>query len=204
MARTTLDRAGKAGRAATASMRTAVRRVVDEAAGGTEDVAFSSLQWLTAGIFLVAGADAVLRERKTPGRLTELVRWAPLLAAPLAGAAHAARALRPNRATRLAAQVLDGVAMGVAAAGIGRVLYETAADSSAGAPWTSGPRHRARALSRTVAPLTFGATGVLGLILDREEQDEQAAQRRLRRRASVVERLVPKRRPRLDHVVVHI
>jgi hypothetical protein len=204
MPRATLKRARRAGRAASANVRAAVRRVVDEAAGDTEDVTFSSLQWMTAGIFLVAGADAVLRERKSQGRVTELVRWAPLLAAPLAGAAHAARALSPNRKTRVAAQVLDGLAMGVAAAGVGRVLYEAATDGAAGGPWTSGPRHRARALSRTVAPLTFGATGVLGLILDREERDEEAELRRLRRRARVVERLVPKRRPRLDHIVVHI
>lgn len=200
----TLDSAAGVGRAAVANVRTAVRRVANEAAGGPDDVAFSSLHWMTAAIFLVAGADAALRERKASGRVTKLVRWAPLLAAPLAGAAHAARAVRPSRATRLAAQMLDGLAMSVAAAGIGRALYETAADASAGGPWTSGRRHRARLLSRAVAPLTFGATGILGLILDREEQEERAAQRRLRRRASVVERLVPRRRPRLDRIVLHI
>ena len=55
-----------------------------------------------------------------------------------------------------------------------------------------------------LVPLTFGATACLGLLLEREEESERDERARLRRRARVVERLVPRRRSRLDRIVVHV
>jgi hypothetical protein len=170
----------------------------------SDEFSFPALHWMTAAIFLAAGAEAALGRR--PGSHTNGVRWAPLLAAPLAGAAHAARALHPSRTTRVAAQLLNGVAIGVGAVGLASstlALFDDDLDLPADDRF--GPRRKP--LSQRVpslAPLAFGAAGLLGVILDREEQSDGAAHAALERRARIVERLVPKRRGRVERIVVHV
>jgi hypothetical protein len=56
----------------------------------------------------------------------------------------------------------------------------------------------------SLAPLAFAAVGVLGMLLDREEEEIDEARDSLERRARVVERLVPKRKAKLDRIVVHV
>jgi len=172
---------------------------------------------MTAALFAAAGAEAALRQRVASappapgprharpsvaalaGMLRDPVGIASALAAPLAGAAHVARAIGGAPRARLAARVLDVVAAGVAVAGAVRAAYNALGRE----PARPVARSRSR-LAGAVAPLTFGATAVLGLILEHEEERERRERERLRRRASVVERLVPRRRARLDRIVLHI
>ncbi len=200
--------------------REAVHRLREREAPqqGDEPTALPALHWMTAGLFLAAGADAALRAgsarasgtvrpRGAAAALAELGTTlrdpavaAPLLAAPLAGLAHAARVLSPTPRARRAARLLDGVAAGVAVAGAARAAYNALAR---GANGRTGAQPRAR-LAGAVAPLTFGATALLGLLLEHEEERERRELEHLRHRASVVERLVPRRKARLDRIVLHI
>jgi hypothetical protein len=61
-----------------------------------------------------------------------------------------------------------------------------------------------RSASGYTTSLALAATGILGLVLDRREREMREERARLERRASIVERLVPRRRGRLDHIVVHV
>ena len=166
----------------------------DEGEEAASPTSFPELHWMTAALFLAAGADAARQHLP----LSDPARLAPLLAAPVVGAAHAARALSSAPGARQATRLLDGVAAGVAVAATARVAYNALARGRPAEP--PAPRGLAAAL----VPLTFGATAVLGLLLDRVEERERRELRRLRRRASVVERLVPRRRARMDHIVLHI
>jgi hypothetical protein len=166
-----------------------------------DEYAFPALHWMTAAVFIAAGIESAFGQRR--GNDLDGVRWAPLLAAPLAGAAHAARALQPTRATRIAAQFLNGVAIGVGIAGFASSTWAVVEDERLRADF--GPRRKP--ISKrlpSLAPLAFGAAGMLGILLDREEREDARAHQALERRARVVERLVPKRRPRLDRIVLHI
>lgn len=195
------DAAGRV-RDAVDGMRDAIGGLASS--GEAEEPAFSGLQWMTAGLFIAAGAEAALRARGN-GLVGTALRWAPLVAAPLAGAAHAARAVRPGRRTRMAACVVDGMAAGVAAVGVGLAAVESVRSARGGPPIPGAVRRRvARQLGAGVAPLTFGATAALGFILDREEEEDRSEHRRLARRGRIVERLVPRRRPKLDHIVLHV
>lgn len=177
----------------------------EEAVSENAAPAFQRLHWVAAGLFLAAGAEAALAARRTGSEMPGPLRWAPVIAAPLAGAAHAARAMRPSAATRTAASLLNGLAIGVGAAGVLAGAYAARSQRARRRAWSLPPDHRPLAERITAAaPLTFGATGILGLVLDHEEQSEADARHRLERRASLVERLVPKRRARIDHVVVHV
>ena len=71
----------------------------DEAEDGHDDFAFGGLHLLVAGLFLASGAEAALGERRGEYAAAG-TRWGPLAAAPLAAAAHAARAIAPCRAPR--------------------------------------------------------------------------------------------------------
>lgn len=170
-----------------------------------DEPVFPALQWMTAALFVAAGAEAVIRGRSgSPGR-TDPLAYAPLVAAPLAGAIHTARALTSAPEARLVAQIVDGLAAGVAVAAIGRVAYDAFGRSRGASDPGAWPAARsAHRLAAAVAPLTFGATAALGLLLEHEEDRERRERERLRRRASVVERLVPRRRGRVDHIVVHV
>ena len=161
----------------------------------SDDSPLSGLQWMTATLFIAAGAETALGERRGDYRADSL-RWAPLVAAPLAGAVHAARALWPGRTTRILSQVADGLAIGVGVAGIASSLYSAVQDDD--------EVYDRNVTLPSLAPLAFAAVGVLGMLLDREEEEIDDARDSLERRARVVERLVPKRKARLDRIVVHI
>ncbi len=191
-----------------------------EAGEGEPEPTFPALHWLTAGLFLAAGAEALLDQRGDTTRLSGpldrphrarraargVVRVAPLVAAPLAGAAHAARAVTNGPNLRLATQLLDGVAVGVAAAGLAAAAYDALGEQ----PTAHGPGAASRVgrtatrVARALVPITLGGIAVLGMLLETEEEREREMVRRLRRRASIVERLVPRRRARFDHIVLHI
>ena len=161
-----------------------------------DDSALSGLHWMTATLFLAAGAETALGERRGDHRAGDALRWAPLVAAPLAGAVHAARALWPGRATRMMSQVADGLAIGVGVAGIASSLYSAGQDDDE-------VDDRSVAVP-SLAPLAFAAVGLLGMLLDREEAEIDETRASLERRARVVERLVPQRKARVDRIVVHI
>ncbi len=169
--------------------------------GGAEDrePLFPALHWMTAALFAAAGTEAALRLRGGRG-VGDLLRIAPLLAAPLGSTVHVARARSGAPRIRLATQLVDGLAAGIAVAGVFGAAYN--AVEGTGTTW---PRTRAaRRLASALVPLTFGATACLGLLLERQEDEERGEVERLRRRARIVERLVPQRRPRLDRIVVHV
>jgi hypothetical protein len=163
---------------------------------------FDALHWMVAGVFLAAGAEAAFGSRRGAGR--DDVRIAPLVAGTTAAAAHVARALLPHRAARTIAQLLNGVAIGVGAAGVVSSVLNVAQDDAREWRW-SGPR-RKPLFKRipSLAPLTFGVAGGLGVLLDREERADAREHDRLERRARIVERLVPKRRARVDRIVIHV
>jgi hypothetical protein len=169
-------------------------RIAGDADEDESDFALSGLHWLTAGLFLAVGAESAFGERRGDQRASHAVRWAPLLAAPLAGAAHAVRAIWPSPATRMLARVADGVALTVGTAGLASSLYSARRENETSA-------HQQLP---SFAPLAFAAVGVLGMMLDEEEEQVEDVQRSLERRARVVERLVPKRKARLDRIVVHV
>lgn len=190
------------------SPRAAVRRVED-AADGVGRTVHAPLHWMAAGLFVATGAEALASrrlaadvegQRRQPWRLLGL---APLVVAPLAGAAHAAEAVRPVPRTRRLARWLDGFAVGAAAVAAAAGAFSTAR-------WSRDPRWYRRgrttrlSLLDAVAPLAFGATGALGLLLEREEREEAKRRHRLARRARLMDRLLPRRRAKIDRIVVHV
>lgn len=197
--------------------------ILDRIDGGPAEPepTFPALHWMTAALFLAAGTEALLRQRAPDERsidgpldrsnrarkaARDALRVAPLVAAPLAGAAHAARAVTTGPRLRLATQVMDGVAVGVAAAGLATAAYAAMEEGAAPADPSGRSRLRRSAarVAQAIVPITFGAIAVLGMLLETEEEREREKVRRLRRRASIVQRLVPQRRARFDHIVLHI
>lgn len=114
--------------------------------------------------------------------------WVPAIIAPLTVAGHVANAFRPDDDLQRVMRVLDVAAI---AAGAGIVIAQLLTRSAArnGLPNAS---------------LALASTGVLGLLLDRQAREAEAERARLERRASIIERWVPKRRRKLDRVVVHV
>jgi hypothetical protein len=163
----------------------------------------AALHWVTAGFFAGAGFQALVS--RVPGRGP--VRWGALLAAQLAGTAHAARALRPTPRTCRAARVLDGVAIAVGGVTLAASAAHGVRRRQLLAGWLRGG---SRVLRRppAAAPLTLGATGILGLLLDQEEEREEEERRRLAGgghwAVRIADRLVPRRRRRVERIVVHI
>lgn len=159
---------------------------------------FGPLRVLTAQLLLVTAAESVLNALESrgsgsapdairgSGRGTLAARMVPGLIAPLAAAAHLVQLSNPSRTADVATRVLDTAVVG---AGVGAAL--------------AGLISR-RGGARTAAPLALATAGVLGLVIDRQERAHAVEHRRLVRRASIVERMVPARRPKLDHIVVHI
>ncbi|MEX2284349.1 MAG: hypothetical protein WEE89_17805 [Gemmatimonadota bacterium] len=162
--------------------------------------AFSGLHWLTAGLFVAAGAEAAFGARRGEYRRPDAIRWAPLVTAPVAGAAHVAQAVWPSSTTRVLTQVANSMAIGVGAAGLANSVY--AALTEAGA--SDEERQSWLESMPSFAPLAFAAIGVLGLMLQDQEEDVDEEREQLKRRGRIVERFVPKRRARLDHIVVHV
>lgn len=167
---------------------------------------FRALQLLTAQMLLVTGADAALHalrqselataqapprthdsDRQTPSAQSFAATWAPTLLAPVAAAAHLRHSADPSPATALATRILDAAVIGAGAAALVGSLI-------------ASPSRRNAALG----PLALASAGALGLVLDRQQRATEQQMAQLRHRASVVERLVPRRRARLDRVVVHV
>ena len=138
----------------------------------------AGLHWLTAGLFVAAGAEAALGERRGDYR-ADAIRWAPMVAAPVAGAVQAARALWPSPTTRMIAQLVNGVALGVGAAGLAASVSDAMSDAE-----YDGDGESLSLTERvpSLAPLAFGAVGLLGLLLDNEDQ-------RPRKRAKLIIRV---------------
>lgn len=176
----------------------AVRRQ-DEDKEADSTGGFGPLRLLTAQLLLVTAAEAVLKavEFRDPeprpdrfrgtGRGATAAKLAPGVIAPLAAAAHLMHLSNPSRAVDVATRVLDTAVVGV---GVGAAL--------------AGLVSRRSGAARSTAPLALATAGVLGLVIDRQERAHEIEHRRLARRASVVEKLVPARRPKVDHIVVHV
>jgi hypothetical protein len=132
---------------------------------------FAGLHWMTAGLFVAAGAEAALGQRRGDHRPDDAVRWAPLVAAPIAGAAQAARAIWPSDSTRAVARIVNAAALAVGVAGLASSVRATLSERE------YEPEEEPTLLERipSLAPLAFGAVGLLGLLLDSEEEEAAVA-----------------------------
>jgi hypothetical protein len=161
---------------------------------------FRTLRFFTAELLVTAGVQASLRlfrdrtrdgharhEQQDTDAPTPL-ELAPALLGPAAAAVQAIRAVRPSENAETATRVMNALVIAAGAAG----LAETASRAIRGEGRFS------------FNPLLFGYIGVLGLLLDREEADVREQTEQLRRRASLVERWVPKRKTRVKGIVVHV
>jgi hypothetical protein len=161
------------------------------------------VQILTAKLLLFTGLGTTLEawkngssgwhrdDSEAPHAYTLAARpvgWAPAVLGTAAAVAHAVHAFTPTERTRLATRTFD---VAVVAAGLLGL-----ADALATA-------RRAGELP-DVGPVSLASAGLLGILIDRNEGHHQAERARLERRASLVERLVPQRRHRLDRIVVHV
>ena len=161
------------------------------------------LRLLAAPMLLLTGIEATmesLRQSRSAGTATEdqghrrinragyAAVWAPSMLTPFAAAAQVAHLSRPSEAVAVASRVLNTAVVG---AGIGAMAQMLVA-------------YQQRRQAPSLAPLALTAAGLLALLLDRQEQRIQAERSRLEQRANVVERLVPKRRAKLDRIVVHV
>ncbi len=160
-----------------------------------QDSHLGGLRAATAQLFLAAGSGTALEQligdddgAGTPATYAPRpLAWAPAILGPLTAAAQIAHARRPTPRTATALQVLNGATIAIGAALLAVDLWSN----------RSHGQHR-------LAPLALASAGLLGFALDRHEQALSVSTQRLRRRADVVERLVPRRRPKLDRVVVHV
>jgi hypothetical protein len=176
-----------------------LRPRIEQALEGPPETRIATIEPLriaTAQLLLLAATAAGLERLgrgPNPGHLATregfpaALAWGPLLVGPLAAATQlrAARRTSGDSGPRL---LLNGACVALGGAIVAHDLLR----ARYGAP-----------IARP-APLAFAAAGLLGIALDRHVHDLEHTERELRRRASVVERLVPRRRARLDRVVVHV
>jgi hypothetical protein len=180
----------------------------DDQDDAPDDSVFGALRVLAAQLLFTTGVSTTLHhlQQRTRGdaadefespatgsgtvplRRPEAAIWAPLLLGTAAAAAHVAHTVRPSEKTLAAMRILNGAVVGVGVAELGDTLYASA--------------RRERPFS--TASLVFGSAGVLGFLLDRGESEIEAEREQLERRARIVERFVPRRRPKLEKVVVHV
>jgi hypothetical protein len=156
------------------------------------------LQLLAAQLLLVTGIGAALdgmrsgpddRGFEDDGEGPRVVlTWAPAVLGPVAAIAHAAYAFSPTDRNRSAMRLLDVAVVGGGLLGL------------AGALTTARDRRSTPSLSS----LALASAGALGMLLDHSAAEQAAERRRLERKAAVVERLVPRRRPKIDRIVVHV
>jgi hypothetical protein len=155
----------------------------------------TALRAATAQLLVLTGTETTiehLRANGDPltrrgGRTPTALVWAPALLGPLAAAAQLAHAGAPSPATERATRILNTSLIGV---GLGLAL----ADILDPGP-DSGP---------PLYPLALASSGLMGWLLDREESRIAERDRRLRRRANIVDRMVPRRKAKLDRIVVHV
>jgi hypothetical protein len=115
------------------------------------------------------------------------VTWAPLAVGVVAAAAHLRHLREPSPESASATRLLDGASIAVGATLVAFDLLRS--------------DHRGPG---SLAALAFASAGVLGIVIDRHETQLELAEHELRRRADLVERLVPRRKARLDRIVVHV
>ncbi|MEX2582554.1 MAG: hypothetical protein WD766_04745 [Gemmatimonadota bacterium] len=163
----------------------------------SEPEPFALLRAAAAQLLMATGAGATLERaghsrppERPAGRRPDVaapLAWAPLLIGSLAALAHLEHVRSPSERTAGAVRVLDAATVTVGAA----LFLADLSRSDGGAAMRLGP-------------LAFASAGLLGVTLERQETATHDSERELRRRAHVVERLVPRRKTRLDRVVVHV
>jgi hypothetical protein len=184
-------------------------RVSDETDEDRAADVFTSLRLFSAKLVLSTAVNATLhylrppaappareahhaapghREPPRPHRGPNLAAWVPLLVGSATVATQVRHSLQPSRNTELATRVLSGVVLGLGAAGTAAKLR--------GAVRGDEPF--------SFAPLLFGYSGLIHFLLDRQEAEVAMEKAELERRARLVERLVPRRRTRIDRIVVHV
>lgn len=161
------------------------------------------LRVLAAQLLLTTGAAATIQQRSERARAadspaitgrgrrprrSEAAVWAPLAIGAAAAAAQLVHTARPSEATNAAMRVFNGAVVGVSIARLAEAAV-------------AGDTEIRAAL---LPPLALASAGLLGFLVDREAAEVEAERAHLERRASVVERLVPKRRPKLEGIVVHV
>jgi hypothetical protein len=177
-------------------MRERLSRVAERLAGSDNDASpptrLTALRAAAAELLIAATVEAAYDRLRSGWRsdsetgIPVPLSWAPLLIAPLTAAAHVQHARQPDDSTTRALRLLNTATVAVGGA---LLLYEFI-DSS----------HSPRRLG----PLGLASAGLLGFAIDRQEREIHRNEAELRRRARVVERLVPQRRTRFDRVVVHV
>lgn len=156
----------------------------------TRTVEFAAAEMLMlAGL---AAAAALIRRSTDDHGAPDATPFRPLTAGAAifgfgAAAGHALHAWSGEPRAGTASRLFD-----VAAVAAG--LLGAAEEGRRGRP--TGPA--------ALAGLTLASAGVLGMLVDAAGRSAAADRERLERRASVVERLVPRRRTRLDRIVVHV
>lgn len=168
-----------------------------------EPRSLAPLRFIAAELLAVGGVDAALsalnnsprtgdylqpRRAVPPGSLA--MRWVPVLLAPLAAAAHVRHGSDPSPGTAAATRILDAAVLGAGVAGLTFEILSRRRYTADGLP--------------SLGPLALASAGLLGLLIDREERDLEEERDRLERKAAIVERFVPRRKARLDRVVVHV
>jgi hypothetical protein len=120
-------------------------------------------------------------------------RWAPLLVAPVAAAAHFVHAIHPESTSRAALRVLDSAVVGAGlAVWAGQILRA---------------RHPASApeVSESAAAAALGLTGLLGLLIEyHEATGAEAVPAEPQQREALFKRLLPRRKPRSHRIVIHV
>lgn len=170
----------------------------DEHAGHAPD----SLQLLTAKLLLVTGLGTAIESlqhgagardgndgwTRLRDRETRPSTWAPAVLGAAAATAHVVHAFTSTERSRLATRTFDVAVVAVGLLGLAETLASARRD---------------RALP-DVTSVSLASAGLLGLLVDHSESHHTEELRRLARRASVVDRLIPRRRARVDHIVVHV
>jgi hypothetical protein len=153
----------------------------------------AELRAAAAPLFVVTGALAAIERATRPAQETRddalhgPLTWAPLIIGPLAAASQAQRAREPDEEVERFTRALNGTAI---ALGGTLLLYDLLRSGSS--------------VSRPFGPLGLVFAGLLGIAVDRAEARVAASEADLRRRATLIERLVPRRRARVDRIVVHV
>jgi len=161
---------------------------------------FTALRLFSAKLLVSSGMNATLqylRDRRSwrgAGSVVDrdlvgaAAAWIPAVLGAAASTAQARLILDPESGQQTAVTLLNGAVLGLG--------FAAAADTTLAA--ARGERRF------TLAPLLFGYSGMLGFLLERQETrvaDEEAA---LDRRARIVERWVPRRRTKVDKIIVHV
>jgi len=134
---------------------------------------------------LAAGSHREPADRER-GRGDSIADFAPLLVGPLAAVVQLEHVRRPRSGTTNAARLMNGAVIA-----LGSALFMM--------DWVRrGPRHGG------VGPLSFASAGILAHLLTRHEEASGRLEADLRKRAAVVERLVPRRKAKVDRIVIHV